>query len=423
MPNRIRHLALASALAVIAGGASAAQAADVTLWSFLDPAADGARSAALTDVINAYQSANAGSKVSTNVVEWDQLAPSLLRAAQAGNTPDLAMVYSPDMPALVAAGALTPLDSCFSTIWSDADRKDVVLLSAAKGSDGSYYGVPYELRVFGFYYRADELAKAGLKAPASFDELLASGQKAASDGQAGLGMTFNAGGGSVEAIEWFVPMIIGAGGKILNDDGSAAFNSPQVTDLLDRLHKAVQDKILPSDVVLSSTDDVEQLAQSGRAVFIAEGSQEASSFQETATSGMQWVFIPPPSLEAGKTSPAVLNGWNLVIPKGAKNADAACQLIKTWTSADIQKDQAVKAGYMPVRASLGNDPALQAPAIASIPTLLAYASSNPLNFTWPENTDLLNEVLSTMIQQVITDKASAADAIAAAEKDYNSRRQ
>jgi hypothetical protein len=76
-----------------------------------------------------------------------------------------------------------------------------------------------------------------------------------------------------------------------------------------------------------------------------------------------------------------------------------------------------------VRASLGNDPALQAPAIASIPTLLAYASSNPLNFTWPENTDLLNEVLSTMIQQVITDKASTADAIAAAEKDYNSRRQ
>ena len=138
---------------------------------------------------------------------------------------------------------------------------------------------------------------------------------------------------------------------------------------------------------------------------------------------MKWSFMPPPGLEAGTTAPAVLNGWNLVIPKAAKNPDGACQMIKSWTSVDSQRDQSVKAGYLPVRTSLANDPALQAPAIASVPTLLSYAGSNPLDFTWPENADLLNEVLSTMILQVVTDKASAADAIAAAEEDYNSRRQ
>ena len=69
---------------------------------------------------------------------------------------------------------------------------------------------------------------------------------------------------------------------------------------LDRLKQAVDaGKILPSDVALSSTDQVEQLAQSGRAVFIAEGSQEASSFAETATDGMKWSFMPPPGIEAG----------------------------------------------------------------------------------------------------------------------------
>lgn len=422
MKRTIRQAALAGA-AIFASSFAPAHAADVALWSFLDPAGDGARSAALTDVIDAFEKASPGTKVNTNIVEWDQLVPSLMRAAQAGGTPDLAMIYSPNMPALIASGALMPLDSCFGKIWSDADRKDVVVLAAAKGKDGAAYGVPYELRVFGFYYRADLLEKAGLKAPTSFDELLTTAQKAAQPGQAPLGMTFSAGGGSVEAIEWFVPMVIGAGGKILNDDGSAAFNSPQTVDLLNRLHKAVQDKILPVDVALSSTDDVEQLGQSGRAVFVAEGSQEASSFQETATDGAKWTFIAPPGLQAGTTSPAALNGWNLVIPKAAKNPDAACEMIKSWTSTDSQRDQALKAGYLPVRASLSGDAALQAPAIASVPTLLNYASSNPLAFNWPENTDLLNEVLSTMIQQVITDKMAPAEAIAAAEKDYNSRRQ
>ena len=422
MKSTFRRLLFGTAVLLVSGF-STAQAADVTLWSFLDPAADGARSEALRDVISTFEAADPGTKVKVNVVEWDQLVPSLMRAAQAGNTPDLVMAYSPDLPSLIASGAVMPLDACFSKIWSADERKDVALMSIAKGSDGAYYGVPYELRVFGFYYRADLLDKAGVKPPTSFDEMVSAAMKAAEPGQAPIGMTFNAGGGSVEAIEWFLPMVIGAGGKILNADGSAAFNSPQTVDLLNRLKKAVADKAMPTDVILSSTDDVEQLAQSGRAVFIAEGSQEASSFAETATEGMKWTFMPPPGLAAGTTSPAILNGWNLVIPKAAKNPDGACQMIKSWTSVDSQRNQSVKAGYLPVRTSLANDPALQKPAIASVPTLLAYAGSNPLDFTWPENSDLLNEVMSTMILQVVTDKASPADAIAAAEEDYNSRRQ
>ena len=79
---------------------SFAQAADVTLWSFLDPAADGARSEALRDVIATFEAANPGTTVKTNVVEWDQIVPSLMRAAQAGSTPDIAMAYSPDLPSL-----------------------------------------------------------------------------------------------------------------------------------------------------------------------------------------------------------------------------------------------------------------------------------------------------------------------------------
>ena len=400
-----------------------AAAADVKLWSFIDPAGEGARSEALQDVIKAFESQNGTATIDTSVVEWDQITPSLMRAAQAGETPDVAMVYSPSLQALIAAGALTPLDDCLASIWPDEERNDVVVLSAGKGPDGATYGVPYELRVFGFYYRADLLEAAGLAPPASFDELAATASQLAGQDRSGLAMTFNSGGGSVEAIEWFVPMVIGMGGKVLNDDGSAAFNNPQTTDLLGRLRQAVQDGTLPSDVVLSSTDQVAQLAQSGRAVFIAEGSQEASSFQETATEGMEWSFMPPPGIEPGTTSPAALNGWNLVIPKGAANPDGACQLIKTWTSAEVQKAQTLKAGYLPVRASLAEDPELETPAIAHVPTLLNYAASNPLTFTWPENTDLLNEVLSEMIQSVATDRMSAEDAIATAVEAYDLRRQ
>jgi len=418
MKGKVRRALLAGVtLAFLGSGTAVAQ--DVQLWSFMDPKGEGARSEALKAVLERFEKDNAGAKVDTNIVEWDQIAPSLMRAAQAGKAPDIAMIYSPNLRSLIAAGALQPLDGCLSGIWSDADRADAIVLPVAKHEDKTY-AVPYELRVFGFFYRADLVDKA----PGSFDELLAVAKKNSSGDHSGLGMTFNAGGGSVEAIEWFVPMVVGMGGKVLNDDGSAAFNSPQVLDLLGRLQGAVAtDKILPQDVMLSTTDQVEQLAQSGRLVFIAEGSQEASSFKETATGAMKWSFMPPPGIAPGTTSPAAMNGWNLVIPKGAANASGACQLIKTWTAPDVQRDQSVKAGYLPMRASVTSDAAFQTPENAYMATLLAYAASNPLKFAWPDNTDLLNEVLSQMIERTVTGQMPAAEAVVAAEESYNSRRQ
>lgn len=426
MRNKARLAWLAGvALATLGYGIAQgplAQAADsnVKLWSFIDPKGEGARSAALQEVLTDFE--KGGAKVDTSVVEWDQIAPTLMRAAQAGQVPDLAVIYSPNLPSLIAAGSLQPLDDCLGKIWSEADRKDAILLPVAQ-SGGKVYGVPYELRVFGFYYRDDLLKKASLKEPDSFDALLTTAKQASQPGQSPLGMSFNAGGGSVEAIEWFVPMVIGMNGPVLKPDGSADFDNPQVIDLLGRIKAAVDGGVLPKDVMLSTTDQVEQLAQSGRTVFIAEGSQEASSFKETATNGAVWSFMPPPGLQAGTTSPAALNGWNLVIPKGAKNVDGACALIKTWTSPEIQRDQAVKAGYMPMRASLAGDPAFQAPDSAYMGRLIKYAGDNPLKFEWPANTDLLNEVLSQMIEKVATGQASAEDAAKAAAQSYDSRRQ
>ena len=153
------------------------------------------------------------SQVDTSIVEWDQIVPSLMRAAQAGETPDVAMVYSPNLQALIAAGRLRRSTSVSLRSGRTTSATTSCCSPAAKGPDGAIYGVPYELRVFGFYYRADLLDAAGLKAPASFDELTPAAKQLSGEDRTGLGMTFSAGGGSVEAIEWFVPMVIGMGGK------------------------------------------------------------------------------------------------------------------------------------------------------------------------------------------------------------------
>ena len=48
---------------------------------------------------------------------------------------------------------------------------------------------------------------------------------------------------------------------------------------------------------------------------------------------------------------------------------------------------------------------------------------NPQNFTWPENSDSLNDAIGKMTQQVIANRMSIREAIAFGEKTYNELRR
>lgn len=418
MIGRLKQLAAGVSFAAAMSMASAALAETIEFWSFLDPAGEGTRSATIKHVLDTFKAANAGTEVNTNIIQWDELSASLLRAAQSGQTPDLVMLYSPNLPAHVAAGSVMSLNSCLG-VSSAKDLDDLIVLGSAIDSNGNILGVPWELRLFGIIYRSDLLSKAGLPVPQSFDEMVEAAKRFTAEGYIGLGMAFSP-ARSVEAIEWFLPMAVGMGAKVLNEDGTAAFNSPEVVFLLNRLHAAVHDdKVVPLDLILSSSEDPQQMAESGRVVFFSEGSHRVSTVREKSGPGIEWSFMPSPGIKSGTTSPANLQGWHLVIPASAKHPEAACKLIKHWVSPDIQRYQTLNAGYMPVLKSLGTDPALSTPENAYVGVATAYAASNPLTFNWPENSDVLNKVLGDMIVRVLADQMSAEDAIAAAEQEYN----
>ena len=69
---------------------------------------------------------------------------------------------------------------------------------------------------------------------------------------------------------------------------------------------------------------------------------------------------------------------------------------------------------------VADDPMFDSPKFMHIKRAFDAINRGTLAFDWPENTELLNVVLSNMVAAVVSDKMSIPDAIAAAEKDYNS---
>jgi multiple sugar transport system substrate-binding protein len=423
--RKVLGRAAGSAALLAAPAITRAQATNtVEVWTFLDPNARGIRSEILKEIFTAFEQANPGTSVRANIIQWTEISPQLLRAARAGNVPDVVMLYSPFMTTHVQAGTLAPLDD-FMRAWPAQRRDDTVILPIANDRQGRSFAVPWELRVYGLLYRRDMLAAAGLEPPRSLDDMVRIAAALQKPGLQGLGMSLHA-ATSTAPIEFVMPQMIAQGAKILTEDGAAAFGGAGAERVLQFLHDLVhRHKVLSLDTALMPSDDVQNLGIGGQVAMMMNGSHRLTTVQERSQPGAEWSFMPFPSLDAAKPVPASLQGWTLAIPRRAKNPQLAWKLIELWTSGPVQKAQAVRAGYLPMLRSVAADPEFAAGRNAQfrLPEAVEYVARNPLNFAWPENSDALNDALGRMAQQVIANRMSIRDAIAFGQKTYDELRR
>lgn len=394
----------------------------IELWSFLDPKGRGTRSATMDKVLSDFQSANPGVTVKTNVIQYAEIVPQLLRAAKAGRVPDVVMLFSQFMPVAIGADTLLPLDSFFGAL-SEADRKDIVTLPPAYDSENHLYAIPWELRVYGLIYRSDIFLKKGISSPRTLADLKSAAQAIQTPEMQALGFTFDP-TRSVTPMEWLLPSVVALGGKVLNENGSAAFANEQMERMLNYFNDLVASKLLSVDTALTQSDTVENMGVAGKVGVIANGTHRLTQIQERSPAGANWVFSVFPDIDDQHPTATDLQGWTLAIPKAARNRDVAWKLLQHWASAPVQALQASEAGYIPVRRSVMNSPSFNNERNRNFGLIDAMhqATERPLKTKWPVNADLLNDVLGKMVQQVITKNMSTAEAMKWGVATYNQAR-
>jgi multiple sugar transport system substrate-binding protein len=414
----VKKLVLAVALAATMSATALAETT-LELWSFIDPGGTNARSKALNNVISTFEAKNPDIKIKTTVIAWNEINLAVLKAARSGKVPDLAMLLPARMPRQISAGAIQPLDKYLDKL-DKKDRDDLILLPSTI-SEGKHYSVPYEVRLFGFLYRKDLLAKMGKDRPQSLAELVEDAKKMQEmEGPnfVGIGLGFDPVGDSGE--KFFVPAVYGQGGHLFNKDGTAHFNTPESARVVNWLVDIIKkDKVMPLDVGLMSPDKVQRLVEAGRCGFFFQGSHWLVSLNNMQANGPNLAFMPVPKFTKGMQD-GLVDGWQLSIPTGAKNPDAAWKLIAHWTQPEIQLMQSKLAGYLPMRRSLADDPSFNTPATSHVKELVKFAGAHPIKIDWPENTDAVQETLSRAVVAVMSGKATVEQALKEAEKNYNS---
>lgn len=424
MKSRILLMILCAVMAMVMGNIVFAQGTiKIKLWTFIDPTAESIRSQAHNYVHQKFMEKYPNIKLEADVIGWKQLDPMLIRAVKVKQPPEVSMFYSPSLMLHVNAGSIQPLDR-FVQDWTDEQKADFIAWDSTV-VNGHKYGFHYDHRVTGMVYRKDILDKAGFAYPESLGELGEQAEKL-TDLPDMMGFINAANTVSpINTMEISMPIAYSEGGRLLHEDGRAAFNSPAFAKTVNYWKKMVYEyKAMPSDVALMDNEAANAILYAGKGVFHITCSHRVGYIRDrSGLSEKEWQFGPIPSFQPNVPSPTAVFGWVLAIPTGSKEPEAAWKFIEHFTSPEMQAYLAEKPHYMPVRKSAFDYPWFETPEASDVYNFFNIAKEKPLAVVLPEHTTELWTYISEVFERVIMEP-ERIDALAglneAAEK-YNKK--
>lgn len=388
----------------LAPGAAEAQGSlagqSIIHWSLLNPDGKSLREVALKEILGKFK-AQTGIAVTVQTLPWQELGTKLIAAVQASNPPDSSRVNIYTLKMILKADALMNLDPYLKTTFPEAQRKDFIVdFTPPVVVNGSKWSMQIEMTPKALFVRKDWLAKAGLKTPKTWAELVEVGKAVTGGGK--WGYMFNGSKTQLNQVETiFQPHIHGRGGQVLEASGKGAFNGDAGVKsyqfLSDCVHKH---KITPAQVIAMTYDEVTDAFKSGRVAMIQEGSHRYSDLVK-AIGAENLEIAKLPSDDPKVPSPTIITGWGFGIPRGSKHADAAWEYLKYYIGPEAQEINARVAGSLPTRKSVLDRPFFQTKDAAYMRWWMDYAAERgEIVINVPTFTQL-NEALVDALQQVL----------------------
>ncbi|MBD0837214.1 MULTISPECIES: extracellular solute-binding protein [unclassified Streptomyces] len=322
-------------------------------------------------LVKEFEAANKNIKVKYVNVPFDQAQNKFDTAAGSKGAPDILRSEVGWTPAFAKKGFFLPLDG--TEALKDESKFKPNLLEQAK-YEGKTYGVPFTTDTLALVYNKELFAKAGVKAPETWDDL----KKAAATIKDKTGV--DGYWGSTQAY-YAQSFLHGEGTDTVDADAKKiTVNSPEAKkaygtwlELFDGkgLHKA--------DTTADAYAHIQEAFVSGKVAAIIQGPWEitnfykGSAFKDKNNLGIAKV----PGGSAGQGAPT--GGHNLSVYAGsdAAHQEAALKFVNFMTSAHAQETIALKNNTLPTRDDAYTVKVVADPGIAGYQDVLSVAQPRP----------------------------------------------
>lgn len=290
-------------------------------------------------IISEFEAENPGTTVNWVDVPWADMETKILAAVSAGNAPDVVNLNPNFASQLATKGAWLTLDDKLSD-----EEKAVYLpkIFEATQLNGDSFGFPWYLTARVTLYNTDIFEEAGVAEPPTTFEELATVAKQIKDetGKYAFFISFVP-EDAADVLQSFVQM----GVPLVDDEGNAAFNTPEGKAVFQYWTDLYQQELLPREVLTQGHQQAIQLYQSGQTAILASGAEFLSSIETNAPDiAAATKSAPQISGSTGKKNVAAMD---LVIPKSTDVEEAALKFATFVTNDENQLAFAKEANVLP----------------------------------------------------------------------------
>ena len=268
-------------------------------------------------------------------------------AIKAGNTPDMAIMFSIDLYSLLAMDAIADIDSFCTT---DADKEwlngfyDGFMMNSRDGE--TTYGIPWQRSTIVLYYNKEAFQEAGLdpeKAPSTWDELKEDAKKLTKADGSQYGIEIPSDGYAYWMLQTFCNQQ--SGFNLMNNTGTEVYyNDERTAKGLEFWKSLAEDGSMPSGIVAWATTPSDFIE--GKTAMMYHTTGNLTNVKNNAAFDFGVAMLP-----ADETPGSPTGGGNFYIFKGVskERQQAAFEFIKWMTDDERVAQWSIDTGYVATR--------------------------------------------------------------------------
>lgn len=253
---------------------------------------------------------------------------------------------------------------------------------ASATHDGRVWALPWNFNVGLLYYRADLLAKYGLRPPDTFEELIeqvrrvrAGERDPALDGYVWQGKQYE--GLVVNVLEAFWA----SGTTLMAEDGGVFPDPARAADALRLLRHLIESGVSPAWTTAADEELSRRAFGDGHAIFLRNWPYAMDLFEGRGSAVLGKVaFAAVPGRAHGARGVGSTGGAHLGVSRRSRHPELALALARHLTSEPAQRAIALGAALSPTRQSLYRDPEIvrEHPAMPQLQQLALAGRPRPV---------------------------------------------
>jgi multiple sugar transport system substrate-binding protein len=365
-------------------------------------------------LLTEFERRHPGVRVKAEALTWssDEQRQFLVINLEGGNPGfDVMMLDCIWVPEFARAGWLLDLTPALAPGEMEAHFPSAVAPARYRGRD---WALPWFMNVGLLYYRADLLAKYGLRPPATYADMVTAIRRVRAgegnprlDGYVWQGKQYE--GLVVNALEGFWA----SGTEVLDAEGRIFPDPARAAAALGFLRGLIDQGLSPSWVTAADEEITRRAFGQGEAVFLRSWPYAADLFELPDSPVRGKVGLAPlPRHDPGTPAPGSSGGSHLAVTRATRHREAAVALVRFLAGEPAQRAMAETGAVKPSRPALYRDPALVRafPSLPRIHDLTMAGRPRPVTPAYVMLSSALQPELSAALVGVKTPAQSVAHA-------------